>query len=84
MTNGDKPLEPEWLWYILSFIIPLLGIILGAIYLGKPEPECKRFGKNCIIAAVTYIVVVVCCIVIYLIFVFGIIGTSIFGAAMSS
>lgn len=83
MSNGDKPLEPEWLWYVLSFIIPILGIILGAIYLGKPEPENKRFGKNCLMAAVIYFVVVACCVAIYLIVV-GIIGTGIFDAAMSS
>ena len=84
MSNGDKPLEPEWLWYILSFIIPILGIILGAIYLGKPEPECKRFGKNCLTAAIIYMVVVICCVILYFVFIFGIIGTGIFGAAMSS
>jgi len=84
VSNGDKPLEPEWLWYILSFIIPILGIILGAIYLGKPEPENKRFGKNCLIAAVIYFVVVACCVVLYFVFIVGIIGTGIFGAAMSS
>jgi len=84
MSDGDKPLEPAWLWYVLSFIIPILGIILGAIYMGKPEPENKRFGKNCIIAAVASFVVVACCVIIYIIVVFGIIGTSIFGAAMSS
>jgi len=83
VSNGDKPLEPEWLWYVLSFIIPILGIILGAIYLGKPEPENKRFGKNCLMAAVIYFVVVACCVAIYLIVV-GIIGTGIFDAAMSS
>jgi hypothetical protein len=84
MSNGDKPLEPEWLWYILSFIIPILGIILGAIYLGKPEPENKRFGKNCLIAAVIYVVVVVCCVILYFVFLAGLIGTGIFGAAMNS
>ncbi len=52
--------------------------------MGKPEPENKRFGKNCIIAAVASFVVVICCVIIYLIFVFGLIGTSIFGAAMST
>jgi hypothetical protein len=84
MSNGDKPLEPAWLWYILSFIIPILGIILGAIYLGKPEPENKRFGKNCLIAAVIYMVVVICCVILYFVFLVGILGTGIFGAAMSS
>lgn len=80
----QQPLEPAWLWYILSFIIPILGIVLGAIYLGRPEPENKKFGKNCITAAVIAIVAVICCVVLYFVFVFGLAGLGIFGAAMSS
>ncbi len=64
MTNGNKPLEPKVLWYILSFIIPLLGIILGIIYMQKPEPEVKAFGKNCLIAAIIAIVLCILCWVI--------------------
>jgi len=84
MSNGTQPLEPKWLWYILSFIIPLLGIILGAIYLSKPEPENKKFGKNCLLAAVAYFVVVICCVVIYFVFIVGIFGLSLTGAAMNT
>jgi Na+-driven multidrug efflux pump len=84
MSNGEKPLEPPVLWYILSFIIPILGIILGAIYLGKPEPENKKFGKNCITAAVISIVLVICCVILYFVFIVGVFGMSIFGAAMST
>ena len=73
MTNGNKPLEPKVLWYILSFIIPLLGIILGIIYMQKPEPEVKAFGKNCLIAAIIAIVVCILCYVIM--FVAGIGGS---------
>jgi len=29
---AEKPLEPRVLFYLLSFFIPLVGIILGAIY----------------------------------------------------
>ena len=64
MTNGNKPLEPKVLWYILSFIIPLLGIILGIIYMQKPEPEVIAFGKNCLIAAIIAIVLCILCWVI--------------------
>ncbi len=35
--------------YILSFLIPLAGFIIGAIYYTKPEPEYKHVGKMCII-----------------------------------
>lgn len=63
MTNGEgnKPLEPKVLWYIISFIIPLVGIILGIIYMQKPEPEVKKFGKNCLIAAIVAVGVCVVC-----------------------
>ncbi len=64
MTNGNKPLEPKVLWYILSFIIPLLGIILGILYMTKPEPEVKAFGKNCLIAAIVAIVLWCLCWII--------------------
>ncbi len=84
MNNGTQPLEPRWLWYILSFIIPILGVVLGAIYLSKPEEENKKFGKNRLIAAVAYFVVVICCVVIYFVFIAGILGLSLTGAATST
>jgi hypothetical protein len=74
MTNGNKPPEPKWLFYAISFIIPLAGIIIGAIYLGKPEPECKKFGKNCIIAAVAMVVCCCLCYVLYFVGVFSLVG----------
>ncbi len=65
MTNGNKPLEPKVLWYVLSFFIWLLGIILGIIYMQKPEPEVKAFGKNCLIAAIIGVVTCILCYVIF-------------------
>jgi hypothetical protein len=76
MTNGDKPPEPKWLFYVISFIVPLAGIIIGAIYLGKPDDDCKKFGKTCIIAAASAVVVCCLCYVLYFFGVFGIIGLS--------
>ena len=40
-------------FYILSILIPLAGIIIGIIYYAKPDPDSKRVGKNCIIIAIT-------------------------------
>jgi hypothetical protein len=80
MNNGDKPLEPKWLFYIISFLIPLAGIIIGAIYMGKPDPECKRFGKNCLIAAIAYFVVMCVCVILFLLFYFVLLGL-VFGTA---
>ena len=72
MSNGDvttgaagnKPLEPKWLWYILSFIIPLLGIIFGIIYMKKPEPDVKKFGKTCLICALISVGLWCVCVII--------------------
>ena len=68
MTDGDRPLEPKVLWYILSFIIFPLGIVLGIIYMQKPEPEVKAFGKNCLIAGIIMCILICLCAVIFTVF----------------
>jgi hypothetical protein len=65
MTNGDKPLEPKWLFYILSFVIWPVGIILGIIYMRKPDLECKSFGKMCLILGIIPIVLWCICIILW-------------------
>jgi len=47
--------------YILSFLIPLAGFIIGAIYYTKPEPEYKHVGKMCIILGLLAILLVAVC-----------------------
>lgn len=47
------------LLYILSFLIPIVGFIIGAIYYTKPET--KEVGKMCIILGVLSIVLAVVC-----------------------
>lgn len=69
------------LLYILSFLIPLAGIIIGIIFFTKDTQPEKQFGKMCIILAVVSIVVMCLCICI---FYGGIFGLSLFGAATSS
>jgi hypothetical protein len=49
MTNGNVTPKPEILWVILSIFFPVLGFILTLVYMSKPEPEAKAFGKNCLI-----------------------------------
>jgi len=65
MTSGNKPLEPRAFWYILSFVIPLLGIIIGVIYTQKPEPLVKAFGRNCIISSIASILLCGLCYFIF-------------------
>ena len=55
--------------YLLSFIIPIVGFIIGAIYYTKPEPEYKHVGKMCIILGLlSILLVVVCWIVVAAVF----------------
>lgn len=56
MSSGVKIL-----FYLLSFFIPIVGFIIGAIYYSKPEPELKEVGKMCLILAVLSIVLVIVC-----------------------
>jgi hypothetical protein len=49
------------LFYLLSFFIPIVGFIIGAIYYTKPEPELKEVGKMCLILAVLSIVISLVC-----------------------
>ncbi|UCE26331.1 MAG: hypothetical protein JSW52_08195 [Candidatus Coatesbacteria bacterium] len=69
-TNAttEMPPEPEWLFYVLSFFVQIAGIVIGAIYMGKPNEECRRFGKNCLIAAIIPILLYCLCIYIYILF----------------
>ena len=83
-VNGEKPLEPEWLFYVLSFLVPLAGIIIGAIYMGKPAPECKRFGKNCLIAAIAYFVVMCVCVILFFLIYVLLFGLAIFGTLIGA
>ena len=62
--KGELPNEMETmvdktsttLLYILSFLIPLAGFIVGAIYLSKEEEHYKHIGKNCLIISILNIV----------------------------
>jgi hypothetical protein len=72
---AEVPPEPKNLFYVLSFFIPIAGIILGAIYLSKPDADNKKFGKMCLTLALACIAVVVflyCCFIgAYVSFIFA-------------
>jgi uncharacterized membrane protein len=57
------------LLYLLSFFIPIVGFIIGAIYYTKPET--KEVGKMCIILGILSIVLVVVCWVVLAALVWG-------------
>jgi len=65
------------LFYVLSIIVPLAGIVIGAIYYAKPEPEYKHVGKICLILGIVciFLVPVALAAVLY-VMVLGFGGTS--------
>jgi hypothetical protein len=46
LSGGERAL-----FYILSLLIPIAGIIIGAIYISKNSPQLKRVGKICLALA---------------------------------
>lgn len=67
----EKPPEPRWLFYVLSGLMPIAGVIIGVIFQSKPDEENKKFGKTCLYIAVGVIAAIIllyiAMIVIYLI-----------------
>ena len=56
---------------LVSFIFPIAGIIIGVIYLQRPDPASQKFAQQAIIAAVSFFGVGCLCGACYFIFVFG-------------
>jgi uncharacterized membrane protein len=93
-TPAEVPPEPRWLFYIVSFMVPIAGIVLGALYLSKAEEDNKEFGKYCLVAALVNFglgFMAACCVVAfyisffigYLVFILGLLGVAA-GSGMSS
>lgn len=61
------------IYYVLSFAVPLAGIVLGAVYLTRGDAAGKKFGKTCIIFAVAAVGV---CLICYLLHLFGFVNTA--------
>lgn len=63
LASGSRPASPSYhsysdsdnsniFLYVISFLIPLVGIIAGAINLTKDDPYQKSAGKTCILLGV--------------------------------
>ncbi len=39
------------LCYLISFISPLTGVVLGAVFMPQHNPKAKEFGRNCFMIA---------------------------------
>lgn len=64
----DAPPEPKWLFYILSFMVGLFGIIFGIIYMTKESEENKKFGKICLLLGLLPMIIGCLCWVIAMVF----------------
>ncbi|WP_423799531.1 hypothetical protein [Neobacillus sp. SAB-20_R2A] len=56
MSGGLKALL-----YILSFFIPIVGIILGIIWMNDQDVEKKAIGKTCLTVGIVSIVLSCIC-----------------------
>lgn len=58
--------------YVISFLIPLIGFILGAILLSKNSSDEKSLGKDCIMSGITSIIIGSVIWILYINFIFNI------------
>ena len=56
LSSGQKVL-----FYILSFFVQIVGIILGIIWMNDQDLEKKTVGKNCLIISIVSIVLSCVC-----------------------
>jgi predicted RNA-binding Zn-ribbon protein involved in translation (DUF1610 family) len=64
------------LLYIISVLIPIAGIIIGAVYYTKPEEEYKHVGKICLVIGVVITVLSVGLSALLYVLVLGFGGTT--------
>ena len=48
------------LLYLVSLFVPIVGIIIGIIFMSKGDPESNSLGKTCLIISIAMIVVGCC------------------------
>ena len=56
---GQNPPVDEgfkMLMYIVSFLFPIAGVVVGIMYNSKPELHHKEFGKTCLMIAIGTVV----------------------------
>ncbi len=51
--------------YLLSFFIPLAGVIIGVVFMSRPDPESKQMGQTCLILGVVSIFISCCLGVVF-------------------
>jgi hypothetical protein len=54
---------------IASFILPIVGIVLGVLYLQRPDEASRHFARQALIAAIAFFVVFCLCFACYFFFI---------------
>ena len=47
--------------YLVSFSVPIAGIIIGIVFMSRGDPESRSLGRTCLILGIIS-VVVACCV----------------------
>jgi len=69
-SKHSAPPRPRWLFYLLSLVFPILGIVIGIVYLIKKGKENRKFGIRCLIWSCVNILVIIFWKVVFLSFIF--------------
>ena len=59
--------------YAVSFFIPLVGLILGLVYISRPDYESKRLGQACLILGIVSFLISCCVGVLFSLGFFGLV-----------
>lgn len=55
----------KFVLYAISFFIPLAGLIIGVIFLSRPDPESKSLGQTCLIVGIISFVLSCCLVMVF-------------------
>ena len=55
----------KFILYAISFLIPLAGVIIGVVFLSRPDPESKSLGQTCLILGIVSFVLSCCLAVLF-------------------
>lgn len=58
-TGGDDGDGSRAFEYVMSFLVPLVGFILGSLLLAKDDPDEKLLGKRCILLGFFSVITIV-------------------------
>jgi hypothetical protein len=47
--------------YLVSFSVPIAGIIIGIVFMSRGDPESRSLGRTCLILGIIS-VVIACCV----------------------